>query len=178
MLQWSFRVVSSRIDRAWLNVQHNASRAGIMQQHNLWFSQIRSAPGLSRNQPGNSQRNSTRLSIPNGCKAVRSIRRNVFRNRMRHQCNVTRSRLESHVLCSVGATLVPMVASTDLRNGDEPASVGRLHRTRYGAVLVQSQVCAAAMVQPVNTQSIMLNSARSIIHGTRGLARRYGYTAK
>src|SRR5262245_21189176 len=50
------------------------------------------------------------------------------------------------VVCSGRATLITMMQSTHLRNGDDPSSVWCLDRSRLRAVFLQCQVCAAAMI--------------------------------
>jgi hypothetical protein len=85
----------------------------------------------------------------------------VLRTDADNQRNCTRSRLGSHVLCSGRATLVPMVESTDLRDGDDPASVGRLHRTSFRAVFPPVPVCAAAMVIVNESPEVPVKTALS-----------------
>jgi hypothetical protein len=45
-----------------------------------------------------------------------------------------------------------------------------------GRAVAERLVRALMIVQLINTKPIMLNHARFSIHGTRGLAGRYGYT--
>src|SRR5688572_2732956 len=57
-----------------------------------------------------------------------------------------RKLLGSELVSSGGATLVPMMQSTDLRDRDDPASIGWLHTAGLRAVFLQCQMCPAAMV--------------------------------
>ena len=50
------------------------------------------------------------------------------------------------VACSSGSPLVPVVQPTNLPNGNDLSSVWRLNRPGLGAVFLQRQVCAAAMI--------------------------------
>src|SRR3954453_12015812 len=63
MSQRSSRVVSSRIDRAWLNVQRNASRLGIIHRHNRTSLRLRCEV-----QPGASDK------VESPCRSPRRIR--------------------------------------------------------------------------------------------------------
>ena len=52
----------------------------------------------------------------------------------------------SELLSSGGPALVAMMQSTDLRDRDDSASIGRLHTARLRAVFLQCQMRPAAMV--------------------------------
>jgi hypothetical protein len=112
----------------------------------LSFSKIGSAPGLAMKSAGKLPTNCGSPFLVNGVPSAGSMRTSVFRIKGDKQCHRTRSRFGSHVLCSGGATLVAMVQSTDLRDGDDPSSVGWLDRSGLQGVFLQRQVCAAAIV--------------------------------
>lgn len=80
--------------------------------------------------------------------------------------------------CLGRPAFVPVMQPANFGDRDDAARFGELYSAWIRRILFQCEVRAGPVIQPVNTKPIMLNSARSIIRGTRGLAGRYGYTAK
>jgi hypothetical protein len=67
----------------------------------------------------------------------------------------------SGLVSSGGVTLVAMMQSTDLRVCDDSASIRRLHTARFRAVLLQCQMCPAAMV-PIKEHFELPDKQRSL----------------